>query len=335
MMRLGAAPLLSLAPLVFAASLTRCGACEPDGTPEPGASASASAPRSSDASPGPVASAIAPPRAPRPHPRLPCRIIEGTGNARMEVGVDASAPLLVQGLVTTNWVDMPTDSRFVAKDPRTARETTFRGPGRVKACIGADEESWLASGGFDSSVGSGEAPGNEEWVVTPVGVVRYGAAKLSVDVHARGARLVVSSGSAFLWLPADATARGVEAGTPAKGDDGWLRADVGTFTLSSSGGTQPLTLDGARAAVAACSQLGKSAHDLSALLLAGGADAGTVMSQVSTRRLARAACAVAELRLGSLPPSTVLTPLSAQLNEGMAGWNSLPETPTSPSAPPP
>jgi hypothetical protein len=266
---------------------------------------------------------------------MPCRVIEGTGDARMEIGLDASAPLLVQGLVPSNWVDMPAGSRFVAKDPRTTRETSFRGTARVKPCVGADEESWLASGGFDSSVGSGEAPGNEEWVVTPVGVVRYGASKLSVDVHARDARVVISSGNAFLWLPADATARGVEAGTPAKGDDGWVRADVDTFTLSSSGGTQPLSLDGARAAVAACSSLGKTAHDLSALLLAGGADAGTVMSQVSTRRLARAACAVAALRLGSLPPSTVLTPLSAQLTEGMSGWNSLPEPPTSPSAPPP
>ncbi len=334
MMRLATA-LLSFAPLVFAASLARCGACEPDGTPEHGASATASAPRLPDTSPGLVASASAPPRAPRPHPHMPCRIIEGTGDARMETGLDASAPLLVQGLVLGNWVDMPAGSRFVAKDPRTTRETAFRGPGRVKACVGADEESWLASGGFDSSVGSGEAPGNEEWVVTPVGVVRYDAAKLSVDVHARDARVVVSSGSAFLWLPTDATARGLEAGTPSKSDDGWMRADVDTFTLSSSGGPQPLSLDGARAAVAACSSLGKSAHGLSALLLAGGADAGTVMSQVSTRRLARAACAVAGLRLGSLPQSTVLTPLGAQLTEGMAGWNRLPEMPTSPSAPPP
>jgi hypothetical protein len=331
MLSLRAVPVLSLVPLVFAA----CGACEPDHTPGPGASASASAPQTPDAPSSPMASSSAWRRPPRPQPRLPCRIIEGTGDARMETGPDASAPLLVQGLVPSNWVDVPAGARLVAKDPRTTRETTFRGAGRVKACVWADEESWIASGGFDSSVGSGEAPGNEEWVVTPVGVVRYGAAKLSVDVHARDARVVISSGNAFLWVPADATARGAAAAAPSKGDDGWMRADPGTFTLSSSGGTPPLSLDGARAAVAACSSLGKSAHDLSAMLLAGGADAGTVMSQVSTRRLARAACAVAGLRLGALPQSNVLTPLGTQLNEGMSGWNSLPEASASPSSLPP
>lgn len=332
---LRAVPLFTFAPFaVFAASLTRCGACEPNPTPGPAPSASAAQSGSTRA---PIASSSASAaRLPRPpQPRMPCRIIEGTGQARLENGTDAGVQLMVNAPMMSNWVDLGADGRFVAKDPHTGRETTFRGPGRARACVQLNEESWVASGGFDSSVGAGEAPGNEEWVVTPVGVVRYAASKLSVDVHARDARVVISSGDAFLWVPSDASAHGGEAGAPTKGDDGWMRADVGTFTLSTTGATQPLSLEGARAALTACSSLGKAAHDLSAVLLAGGADAGTVMSQVSTRRMARAACAVAGLRLGALPPSPALKPLNSELAEGNAGWNSLPETPTPPPAPPP
>jgi len=254
----------------------------------------------------------------------------------METGADASAPVLIQGILPSYWVDLPAGSKFVAKDPQTTRETTFKGAGRVKACVMAQEESWLASGGFESSVGTGESPGAEEWVVTPLGVVRYGAAKLSVDVSAgaRDLHVAVATGEAFLWTSADATLKGAKPAD--RTDDGWVRADPGTFVVTGTGpsGTRPLTEDGARQAVTACSTLGKSAHDLSAQLLAGGADAGTVLAQVTTRRLARAACAVAGLRLGALP-ATATTPTTAslgiQLNEGAAGWNTLPDAP----APPP
>jgi hypothetical protein len=200
--------------------------------------------------------------------------------------------------------------------------------------VRAEEESWLASGIFESTQGSGESPGAEEWVVTPFGVVRYGAAGLSVEVSAKEARVAVVTGQAFLWTPADASLRG---GKPSnKTDDGWQRADPGAFVLAGTGatGARPLSEDGARAAAQACSTLGKSAHDLGAILLAGGADAGTVLAQVTTRRLARAACAVAALRLGALPTtaSTASTAsIGTLLTEGNAGWSTLPDGP--PSAP--
>ncbi len=323
-------PSLRVLPLlVLSASLTRCGMCEPNRGPEPGASASASAS-------APPAPASAPPPASaahnlRPKARLPCRIIEGIGDARMETGPDGGVPLLVQGILLSYWVDMPPSGKFVAKDPQTTRETTFKGPGRVKACVQTQEESWLASGGFESSVGAGESPGAEEWVVTPFGVVRYGASKLSVDVGAKDVHVAVASGQAFLWTPADASLKG---GKPAdRTDDGWQRADPGMFVITGTGptGSHALTEDGARPAVAACGALGKSAHDLSAQLLAGGADAGTVLAQVTTRRLARAACAVAALRLGALPSTATTASLGIQLAEGNSGWNTLPDAP----APPP
>jgi hypothetical protein len=321
--------------LVLSASLARCGMCEPNSGPGPSASGSASA-MAPEAGPSasPGASVHRPPR---PKPHLLCRLIEGVGDARLENGSEAGVPLLVQGPVMSGWIDLPAGGRFVAKDAQTTRETTFRGPGRVKACVLLEEESWIASGGFDSTVGAGESPGAEEWVVTPLGVVRYAAARLSVDVGARDAHVAVASGGAFLWTPSDAVARGGAgpAGHPAGTEDGWLRADPGAFVLASTpSAPPPLSLEGARAAVTACATLGQSAHDLTSQLMAGGADAGTVMAQVSTRRLARAACAVAGLRLGALPATPTLAaqlaPLSAQLAAGSAGWNSVPEAPASP-----
>ena len=63
-------------------------------------------------------------------------------------------------------------------------------------------------------MGAGESPGAEEWVVTPFGVVRYGAAKLSVDVGAKDADVAVATGIAFLWTPADVTTRGGKPSRP-------------------------------------------------------------------------------------------------------------------------
>ena len=145
--------------------------------------------------------------------------------ARAHLPTPGVTPLLLQGLAPTDaWLELAKGSRVVAKDPRTARETTFRGPARVRACVGYSEESWVASGHFESAVGAGETPGAEEWVATPFGVVRYTAARLSVDVGAHDADVVVESGQAFAWgTPGDAGAA----------DEGWTRLSVGKFKLSA------------------------------------------------------------------------------------------------------
>jgi hypothetical protein len=319
----------------FSACVARCGMCEPDEKPRTVPSASASAtvapPMPSVAPSGalgnPGGRAIMP-------PKLACRAIAVDGDVHIEspTGADAGLmPVLLQGLVPTEgWLGLAAGSRLVAKDPRTSRESTFRGPARVRACVEYREESWVALGAFDSASGAGETPGAEEWIVTPLGVVRYSAASLSVDVRKSDVKASVTSGAAFLWAADDVAARGPDGGAPARTDDGWLRADGGTVGLASANAT---TLDGARGALARCSALGKAAHDLSATLLAGGADAGTVTAQVSTRRQAKAACAVAGLRLAALSPRPgpdALSPLEKALADGNAGWNTLPTPPPAP-----
>jgi hypothetical protein len=259
---------------------------------------------------------------------LPCRAIAVTGDVRQEAG-DEMAPVPEHAEIGRNgWLLLPADARLVVKDPRTGRETTFLGPGRAKACVSLDEESWLASGAFESALGTGDAPGAEEWVVTPLGVVRFGAAKLSIDVSAREVRIHVSTGPTFAWTSEDASGRSLTGGNTKaiETDEGWLRMTEGVRTLVPTSPAPRLAL--ARTAAHACAKLAKAAHDLAAALLESDADPLTAMRQVSTRRSARAACAVAGLRTDSLSPSDaspeVIANLSGSLKNATALWRSLP-----------
>jgi hypothetical protein len=266
--------------------------------------------------------------------RIPCRAIAVDGSVHEEAAGDAGAALALQGEIPTGvWLTLAKDARLVAKDPRTTRETTFVGPARVQACVAHREESWLSSGHFDSAIGAGETPGAEEWVVTPLGVVRYMAAKLAVIVRAKDAVVAVGSGVAFLWLDGDvhASALRSSAGTDAGGgasadagagvdDDGWLRVADGEVTLTAAAGRTPT--EAARATVDRCAALSGRSKELAAALLAGSAaaDGRTAKEQMQTRLLARAACAVASLRVDTLPPSAPRGEMSSRLEGASAAW---------------
>ena len=265
--------------------------------------------------------------------RLPCRAIavDGTvgvepeGEAATDAGLDRLAhnAELPEGV----WLWLAPDARLVAKDPRTTRETTFLGVARVRPCVGHREESWIASGSFESAVGAGETPGAEEWVVTPFAVVRYAAAKLHVDVRAAETNVSLGGGDAFLWLPDDVrearATRGVDGSIGASttlDDEGWHRASDtlgGALKLVPAASARSAT-DAARAVVDRCGALTKRARDLAGELIAGPADldGGIAREQVKTRRIARAACALATLRVASLSPSPSKGALSATLNAG-------------------
>ncbi|MGD0525608.1 MAG: hypothetical protein ABSE49_10710 [Polyangiaceae bacterium] len=296
----------------------RCGACEPDKPPPPAPSASASS-AASTARPPPIASHV--PRPP-PQPKLACRVIAVDGEAHVEnaVGDAGTTPLLLQGLAPVDaWIALGKGSRVIARDPRTTRETTFRGPARARACVGFSEESWLASGTFESAVGAGEAPGNEEWVVTPSGIVRYTSAGLSLEAKPHEADVTLTSGVAFAWQPsapgADAAAPPGDAGTL---EEGWLRLPMGKTRL---GVGHDETASGA---LDRCVALSASAKDLAGQVMApGGASASLITQQVTTRRLARAACAVATLRVNALPPADA-TPLLRPLADANMAWSGQP-----------
>jgi hypothetical protein len=263
--------------------------------------------------------------------RIPCRAIAVDGSVREDAAGDAGAALAQQGEIPSGvWLSLAGDARLVAKDPRTTRETAFVGPARVQPCVAHREESWVGSGHFDSAIGAGETPGAEEWVVTPIGVVRYMSAKLAVIVRPKDVAVSVGSGVAFLWLDEGVRAgagaggrAGVDSGVgagPAIDDDGWLRMAEGTVTLSGAAVRTPA--EAARAAVEECATLSGRSKDLAAALLSGSAaaDGSAAKEQMRTRRLARAACAVAALRVDTLPPSAPRGEMSARLEGASAAW---------------
>jgi hypothetical protein len=224
--------------------------------------------------------------------RLPCRAIAADGDVRIESGTDAGATPLTSSseIPVEAWLLLGKDARLVAKDPRTTRETTFLGPGRFRACVNLGEESWASAGSFESVVGAGESPGAEEWVVTPEAVVRYAAASLHVDASPQGTRLRLANGVAFLWPPQGEAAA-----------EGWQRVTAAETTIPG-----PSRTDGSAAATAVdrCALLAARSQELARALLAppdGGPGGGNVAAeQVTARRLARAACALAALRVDSL-----------------------------------
>jgi hypothetical protein len=279
---------------------------------------------------------------------LPCRAMAVDGEVRAE---DAALPgsahgmggadggpgpslHLQQEIPFDSWLTLTTSSRLVAKDPRTTRETTFRGPGRVRPCVGRREESWVTAGAFESVVGAGEAPGSEEWLVTPLAVFRYVAASIRVEVRAKSTSVIPASGLTFAWVADDARVRWV--GDAGGGDggghqgggpntDGWERVADGPVAIEPVAAAP--ALQSARTAVDQCATLADRAHQLATLLMApsvGLPDASTAAEEVLARRLARAACAVAALRTGTLPEAPARDALAAKLKDAEGTWTSLP-----------
>ncbi|MGD0676619.1 MAG: hypothetical protein ABSC94_14465 [Polyangiaceae bacterium] len=246
--------------------------------------------------------------------------------ARESEPAGASTATLVAGeeIPEQAWIVAQSHARFVGKDPRTTRETTFWGPGRFLPCVGHREESWVGAGRFESSLGAGEAPGAEEWVVTPVGILRYSAAKAAIDVHPGGASLQVDSGTAFLWVSDDAREKATASTRDAAADDTsdlpWRRISAGTRIDIAGDGD-------ARMAVERCGERASHAELLARLLLShdGGLASGRqIAGQVRARRLARASCAVAALRVARMPLPDERRPLAEALRAADERWAGIP-----------
>lgn len=273
-------------------------------------------------------------RPPPPPPlRVGCRAVTVEGDVRAATGLDAGAgPLLVDAeLPATEWITLGEGARLVAKDPRTTRETIFRGKARILACVDHTEQSLLDSGTFESTAGSGESPGAEEWVVTPHAVVRYASAKMRIAVEPDRTAVTMGGGVAFVWTADDAhaTTHGADASTfapDASVQEGWLRLETGSAEIRRIRDV-PRT-DAARAAAKSCDEAAGRSQKLTQGLL-GGADGGrvtasTIADQVTARRLARATCAVALERARALQPSEARAGLIEALRNADARWSAVP-----------
>jgi hypothetical protein len=274
-------------------ALAGCGGCRGGGSSggeAPAAvDAAAIATPSADAGAG-AAVVMAPPT---PPPRLPCRVVLASPNVRIEdAGVLATAAEVPDG-----WVDLPAGAKMTAKDPRSARETNFAGPGRVRACVARDEEAWLAGGDFQSAPGSGERPGGEQWVVTPLGVVTYGAEDLRVHVQAGEVDVDAKGTHAHVWV-----LDGAVAGTGLQTIDVWssMSAQHAALKPARPGSDPDLT----NAFIAKCGDAADAAQELGVEISLPDASLGELAGKhVRARQVARAACAVARLRVSAMPDS--------------------------------
>jgi hypothetical protein len=119
----------------------------------------------------------------------------------------------------------------------------------------------------------------------------------------------VSKGAAYVWLPARSSQRvTLDGGAVEAGDDaGWSRLQGGMQSMIRPTKSQTDD-DAARAAVEDCAVAAKAAHDLADSIAQSTAEAGAAFGDlaakhVSARRLARASCRVALLRVEAMHPS--------------------------------
>jgi hypothetical protein len=261
----------------------------------------------------------------------------GDVQRRINEDVEADAGLVAMGEVPNDvWLDVRPGARFVAKDPVSTRESVFGGPGRVRACVDFAEESWILRGTFDSVPGAGERPGGEEWVITPQATIRYAAAGMRIVVSPTTTDIQMGKGSAYVWVAADATEHvTAEGGAPVQrtDDDGWLRLDGGLRAM-----IRPNRLatreEAARAALDGCNLAAKAAHDLADRIALPDANLGDLAGKhVSARRIARANCRGATLRIEALPPSATRDSDLTAVRAADATWRALSGSRTDSSTP--
>ena len=214
---------------------------------------------------------------------VPCRIIAVTGDARADdAGLRGMQP------APLDFMTLAADSSLTAKDGKTAREVTLKGPGRARVCVEGREEVWLASGELASVPGAGEGPGAQVWVMTPRGTVRYGAGHAHVTVTATST--VVRGQVDVAVYPAVGAKLQAEGGAPSPDADGWVHV-AGDASLALTGAIDE------KVALVACSDVATRSRDLAHDMLRGDAGAlGDAASKhVVERRRARALCGVALL----------------------------------------
>jgi hypothetical protein len=175
--------------------------------------------------------------------------------------------------------------------------------------------------------------------VTPLAVVRYASAKVRVTVRSDATIVTVPGGVAFVRLQGDARVSGplntplADAGPAPKNQEPWLRLSETTLEI------RPLerrsATETARSAVDECATLSLRAQALAQLILPHEIGDGgnsnlkdTIVAQVTTRRLARAACAVAKLRTQALPPSQDRSAWETSLQQDETQWSALAAPPT-------
>lgn len=189
----------------------------------------------------------------------------------------------------------------------TGRELRFEGPGRVKPC--ADDGALVVEGSAVGLPGAGEGPGAEQWVATSCGVAVWNGGVHRFSATPDDCRLQSSTESAHLYIASDMVGDdlAVDGGAP----DSGAPIAASRFTLVSGRRTirvhskSPIARDLAvKNALAECAKAATDAETVGVRLRGGEAGAPKsdgigelAVRSIGVRRVARAACAVAAVRI--------------------------------------
>jgi hypothetical protein len=310
---------------VFVGSLALVG-CERhsptwDEPPDPSAvsSAQAAPPPASVASPASPAKAEEP-RLALAHSVAPattrgCRVVRLVGDATIRVPELPARPL-VQGdlLAPRARIELASGAEVTVQSTVSTREIALEGPAVAEACPLGEEEVRLSRGKVKGFPGMGVRPGTDVWIATPLGVVRFNDAKLTIEVSGAAAnKLEVSllAGQAR-FVPALSSEDG---GAP---NDVSIRAGV-PFVVERAGRARIADM------VSVCTSQSESAERAARAVVAPAGDASMTalgdraFAEVRAKQRARASCGSAWAELG-LDPSDRDSSISARLTLAEQKW---------------
>jgi len=239
-----------------------------------------------------------------------CRALAVTGLATVD-----GAPLTTSALLDgAHWVELAAGATVALRHTVTSREFKLIGPGHALPCRAGSEQVLLADGQLSTSANLGVRPGAEVLIATPEGVVHYGDAALDVEFGAKGLRLRVKQGEA--WLEPE------ERGQP----------HFKNPVRSGEEARLPSTRPRAQALVDACQSAAQTARASAGRVLggagAGGSDSLSLGARAAThmreRSKARTACAVAAAAAFAESDPANRQSLSASIVHSDELWQSLP-----------
>lgn len=276
-------------------------------------------------------------------PKFPCRAIDAENKpillpsptSPIPKDADAGANFLVRDMQIPegDWIDLSATAKLTAKSPRTLRETTYEGVGFVRPCVDHDEEAWMIGGNFTAISPGNESPGAEEWVVTPLGVVRYTSASLFIRSEKNRIDVKVTGGNVSILVPSFVRLKDASDAGSAQdaGVSDWIREDANfSGSLSSAISDDKM----AQAAIDVCASAASATKAIAEQLEAPDAAIGVLGGEhTEARRLARGLCSIARVLVAKIPddkagaPSSKTKPkiqLVAAIDAAEKDWRTLP-----------
>jgi len=296
-------PASGLFPAWFALSLACAAACSKQSESAKPSAAGASA--AATAAPAALTQATVPHAT---HEKPACRVLAVSGVATVD-GTPLSTAALLDG---AHWVELAAGASVALRHSATSREFKLIGPGHALPCRDGSEQILLADGQLSTSANLGVRPGAEVLIATPEGIVHYGDAALDLEFGAKGLRVRVKQGEA--WVEPE------ERGQP-------------RFKNPVQNGTEarlPNTHPKPRSLVDACQKSAETARESAERVLRGQGAAGgdslgaRAAAHMRERSKARTACAIAAVAAFSETNPADRQSLSASVVHADELWQSVP-----------